>query len=135
MVKAKVVYEGDLRAQCIHESGARIESDAPKDIGGKGEFFSPTDLLATGLAGCMLISMALSARKAGVELKGITADVEKEMASAPHRRIGKIVVRIRSELSLSAQIREKIEQAALHCPAHHSLHPDIKLEIDFIWGL
>lgn len=135
MVKGKIVYKGDLRAECIHEGGSRIEIDAPKDIGGKGEFFSSTDLLPTGLASCMLISMAMAARKVGVELKGATAETEKEMTSAPQRRIGKITVRIRSELSPASQIREKLEQAALHCPVHHSLHPDVRVEVEFVWGL
>lgn len=135
MVKGKIIYKGDLRAECIHEAGTRIETDAPKDIGGKGEFFSPTDLLPTALASCMLISMAMAARKVGVEFKGATAETEKEMTSAPHRRIGKITVRIRSELSPTSQIREKLEHAALHCPVHHSLHPDVRVEVEFVWGL
>lgn len=135
MVKGKIVYKGDLRAECVHEGGARIETDAPKDIGGRGEFFSPTDFVPTGLASCMLISMAMAARKVGLELKGATAETEKEMTSAPQRRIGKITVRIRSELSPSSQIREKLEQAAFHCPVHHSLHPDVRVEIEFVWGL
>lgn len=135
MVKMKFVYKGDLRVECFHESGAKVENDAPKDIGGKGEFFAPTDQIASGLAACMLMSMAMAAHKVGVDLKGITAEAEKEMTSVPHRRIGKITVRIRSGLSPNQQVREKLEKAALHCPVHQSLHPDVKIEVDFVWGL
>ena len=135
MTKMKLLYKGDYHTDCFHESGAKIETDAPKDNMGKGESFSPTDLFAVSLASCMLTIMAIAARKVGVELKGMTAEVEKEMVTAPARRIGKIIVRIRSEQSPNAQIREKIERAAFDCPVHHSLHPDIKVEVDFIWGL
>lgn len=134
MVKMKVLYKGDLHTECLHESGSVIETDAPKDIMGKGERFSPTDLFAVSLATCMLTIMAMAARKLGIELKGMTAEVEKEMALQP-RRIGKIIVRFRSPLVLNAQSCEKLEKAAFDCPVHHSLHPDVKVEVDFVWGL
>ena len=135
MTKMKARYLGDLHTECVHESGARIETDAPKDNEGKGMAFSPTDLFAASLATCMLTLMGIHARKVGVDLKGASAEVEKEMVNAPHRRIGKLIVRIRSSLSPNAQVREKLEKAALECPVHHSLHPDIKVEVDFVWGL
>ncbi len=132
----KVVYQGDLQTECTHlQSGAKLTTQAPKDNQGKGDAFSPTDLFAVSLGSCMLTIMGIAARKLGVDLKGTSAEVEKEMASAPHRRIGRLIVRIRSSLNPDAQIREKLEKAALECPVHHSLHPDIKLEIDFVWGL
>jgi uncharacterized OsmC-like protein len=83
----------------------------------------------------MLTLMGLAARKLGEDLKGATAHVEKEMTLIPHRRIGKLIVLIRSSLLPNAQVREKLEKAALECPVHHSLHPDIKIECDFVWGL
>lgn len=135
MTKLKVLYKGDLHTECTHETGAKLATDAPKDNMGKGETFSPTDLFAASLGTCMLTVMGIAANKLGVDLKGMTAEVEKEMASAPHRRIGKIIVRIRSSLSPNAMIREKLERAALECPVHHSLHPDVKVEVDFVWGL
>lgn len=135
MTKMKVLYTGNLHTECSHESGAKIQTDAPLDNGGKGEAFSPTDLFAVSLASCMLTIMGIAARKVGAELTGATAEVEKEMTSVPHRRIGKIIVRIRSVLSPNSQIREKLEKAAFECPVHHSLHPDIKVEVDFVWGL
>lgn len=135
MTKLKAIYLGDLRTECVHESGAIIETDAPKDNQGKGENFSPTDLLAISLGSCMLTMMGIAARQLNLDLKDATAEVEKEMASSPSRRIGRIVVRIRSKLAPNPEERNKMEQMALACPVHKSLHPDIRLEIDFVWGI
>lgn len=135
MVKMKVRYLGDLRTECIHEAGARIETDAPKDNFGSGEMFSPTDLVAASLSTCMMTLMAIAAKKIGVDLKGCSAEVEKQMAETAPRRVGKIIVRFRCPLTPSAIEREKLEKAAAQCPVHYSLHPDIKLEYDFVWGL
>lgn len=135
MTKIKIIYNGDLHTECTHESGAKIETDAPKDNMGKGEAFSPTDLFAASLASCMLTLMGIAARKLQLDLKGMSADVEKEMVNAPMRRIGKLIVRIRSAAMPNPAAREKLEKSALDCPVHHSLHPDIKVEVDFIWGL
>lgn len=130
----KAIYLGDLHTECTHLSGAKIETDAPKDNQGKGEAFSPTDLFAASLVTCMLTLMGIAARKLGVELKGTTADFEKEMAFSP-RRVGKITVRFRSSFSPSPEVQEKLERAALECPVHHSLHPDIQVSVDFAWGI
>lgn len=135
MVKMKVRYLGDLRTECIHESGARFETDAPIDNQGKGELFSPTDLVAASLSSCMMTIMGIAARKIGVDLKGCTAEVEKQMADTAPRRVGKIVVRFRCPIAPSPIDREKLEKAAVSCPVHFSLHPDIKLEYDFVWGV
>ena len=97
--------------------------------------FSPTDLLAASLGSCMLTLMGLTAKKIGVELDGTTAEIEKEMVSAPQRRIGRLIVRIRSSQSPTDAVRLKLEKAALDCPVFLSLHPEIKKEIDFVWGL
>ncbi len=133
MTKMKAIYRGDLRVECSHQSGARLETDAPKDNEGKGENFSPTDLLPAALATCMLTLMGIAARKMDVDLKDSSIDIEKEMLSAP-RRIGKIVVRFSSSLSPSREEREKLEKAALSCPVHYSLHPEIIQDIQFTWG-
>jgi putative redox protein len=136
MTKMKIQYLGDLRTECTHlESGAKITTDAPKDNEGKGMSFSPTDLFAASLATCMVTIMGIAAKKTGIDMNGTTAEIEKEMVFAPMRRIGKIIVRIRCPHLPSPQIREKLEQAAMHCPVHASLHPDVKQEIDFVWGL
>jgi putative redox protein len=134
MTKIKILYQGDLHTECTHPSGAVIETDAPKDNQGKGESFSPTDLLAASLGSCIGTLMGIAGRKLGLDLKGMAAEVEKEMVSAPHRRVGRLIVRIRSPLSPDSQTREKLERAAIECPVHHSLHPEIKIEFDFIWG-
>lgn len=135
MTKMKVLYLGDLHTECSHESGAKVETDAPKDNGGKGEAFCPTDLFALSLGSCMVTLMGIASKKLGIELKGMTAEVEKEMSVAGPRRIGKVIVRIRSSHLPNPQAREKLEKAALECPVKHSLHPDIKVEVDFVWGL
>ena len=132
----KVQYLGDLRTECTHlESGTKILTDAPKDNEGKGEAFSPTDLLAVSVASCMITIMGIAAKKTGFDLSETTAEVEKEMTVSPKRRVGKLIIRIRSPHLPSPQIREKLEQAALQCPVHASLHPAIKQEVDFVWGL
>ncbi len=135
MTKMKIRYLGDMRTECVHESGAKILTDAPKDNFGKGLEFSPTDLFVVSLGTCMVTLMAIAAKSTGFDLSGATAEVEKEMVVSPVRRIGKIVVRIRCPGKPNDQIRAKLEKAASECPVHQSLHPDIKLEYDFLWGL
>lgn len=135
MTKMKVLYLGDLHTECTHESGVKIETDAPKDNMGRGEAFSPTDLFALSLGSCMITLMGIASKKLGIELKGTTVEVEKEMAAAGQRRIGKVIVRIRSSILPNPPAREKLEKAALDCPVRLSLHPDIKVEVDFVWGL
>jgi len=82
----------------------------------------------------MLTLMGIAARQLGLDLKGATADVEKAMTARPPRRIERITVRIRSSLSPTPEEMKKIEQMAMQCPVHASLHPEIQLEIDFVWG-
>ena len=83
----------------------------------------------------MITLMAIAAKKTGFDFSEATAEVEKEMVSAPKRHVGKLIIRIRCPHLPQPQIREKLEEAALQCPAHASVHPDIKQEIDFVWGL
>lgn len=127
----KIIYVGDLRTECTHPSGVKYTMDAP----GKGELFSPTDLFAMSFGSCMLTVMAIEAKKLSLELKGMSAEVEKEMSLQGPRRIVKMIVRIRCPLLPNAPAREKLEQAARDCPVHHSLNPNIRVEVDFIWGL
>lgn len=134
MVKMKAVYEGNLRCALTHEpSGSRIETDAPADNMGKGERFSPTDLVGAAFAGCVLTTMAIVARRDGVELTGASAEVSKEMVSAP-RRIGALPLTVTLPASLPAGYRAKLENAARTCPVHKSLHPDLKAEIAFVYA-
>ncbi len=129
----RVSYKGDLRTESRSE-GRVLLTDGPTEFHGKGEYYSPTDLLAISLASCVLTLMGIAARKMGKDLGATVADVEKEMASGVPRRIGRISVKVRSPLNPSSEERSKLEQAALTCPVHASLHPDIKQEITFEWG-
>lgn len=135
MTKMHIHYLGNHHTECQHQSGAIIETDAPKESGGKGEAFCPTDLFATSLGACMLTLMSLTAKKMGIELKGMKAEVEKEMITSPKRRVGKIIVRIQSSYSPNSDEQKKLEEAAIGCPVHLSMHPDIKIAFDFVWGL
>lgn len=133
MSTAKVTYLGDLRTECEHiKSGDTYMTDAPTDNNGKGEAFSPTDTVATGLANCMLTVMGIKANDLGMNLAGSMAMVTKTMASSP-RRISKIKVVIQLP-SVSEKEQKILENTANSCPVHHSLHPDIEKNVIFEWG-
>jgi putative redox protein len=130
-----VKYTGELRTECIHlASGSSIETDAPTDNHGKGERFSPTDLMATSLATCMITVMGIKARTMGLDMNDVQADVEKIMKADP-RRVGGINLTFRIPPAL-AQADEKTKQilknTAHTCPVQQSLHPDIEVNVD--WG-
>ena len=135
MVTIQAVYEGDLHCKAVHgPSRAEINTDAPTDNQGRGENFSPTDLVATALGTCMLTVMGIMARTLKVDIGGATATVEKEMSSTAPRRIDSLRVRIHVPHALSPEARQKLERAAHTCPVHQSLHPDIHMPIEFVWG-
>lgn len=135
MVSIQVEYQGDLHCKATHgPSGVELATDAPKDNQGRGEGFSPTDLVATALGSCMLTIMGIAARTQGIDISGATATVEKEMTTAPPRRIARLTVRIHVPHAPSATDREKLERAAHTCPVHKSLHPEIEIPIEFTWG-
>jgi uncharacterized OsmC-like protein len=134
MSSIKIAYLGDLRTECVHESGAQILTDAPKDNHGKGEQFSPTDLFAVSLGTCMLTIMGIAAHTRGVDLAGTTVEVAKEMQAVPVRRIAKITVHFQIPHCPSTELQKILEQAAVNCPIHYSLHPDLKLDLIFKWG-
>ncbi len=134
MVKIEIVYEGHLHCKAVHvPSGKSLETDAPKDNMGKGESFSPTDLVATALGSCMLTVMGIAARNLNIDLTGISVMVSKEMITAPVRRIGKLAVHIKFPMHVNDEHKKKLEHAALTCPVHKSLHPDILMPIEFDW--
>jgi putative redox protein len=134
MVAIKFVYQGDLHCRSVHgPSGAELSTDAPKDNQGRGESFSPTDLVAAALGTCMLTVMGIMARTLKIDIAGTTATVEKRMTAAPPRRIESLTVKIHVPHSLSADDRQKLERAAHTCPVHKSLHPDIQTPIEFTW--
>lgn len=135
MVEINIVYEGDLHCRATHQpSGTTLATDAPKDNQGRGESFSPTDLVATALGTCMLTVMGIAARPLNIDLSGSKLTVRKEMASQPIRRISKLAVTIHIPLQLSEEQKQKLMNAAMTCPVHQSLHPEVQKPVDFVWG-
>lgn len=130
-----VVYEGDLRTTCTHlRSTSAFETDAPVDNNGKGERFSPTDLLATSLATCMITVMGIKARNMGFDLNGVRVEVEKLMKAEP-RRVGGInlTFHIPDALKdLEDKAKQVLKNTGNTCPVQYSLHPDIAVNIN--WG-
>jgi len=135
MVKMNIEYTGGLHCQLEHEpSRSQIETDAPKDNHGRGERFSPTDLVGAALGSCILTTMAIVAERDGHSLAGARAEVVKEMAAKPIRRIGALPVKITLPSSIPVEYRAKIERVAHECPVHKSLHPDVSLPITFVYS-
>jgi len=136
MVRIEVDYEGELRCRATHgPSRAQLSTDAPADNQGRGESFSPTDLVATALGTCMLTLMGIVARRHGWDLAGASATVEKEMVADPARRIGRLAVVIRGPQRLSEPARRALEAAALTCPVHKSLSPSVEIPLRFEWSV
>ncbi len=134
MVAITIAYEGELHCDATHgPSGTKLTTDAPKDNQGRGESFSPTDLVATALGSCLLTIMGITANRLGVSIKGATASIEKDMHTEP-RRIGQLSIHLKIPHSFDAKTQIKLERAALACPVHRSLHPDIEMPILFSWG-
>jgi putative redox protein len=135
MVQIEIAYQGNLRCGARHvDSGATLQTDAPKDNMGNGESFSPTDLVAAALGTCMLTIMGIAARRMDVDLSGATALVSKEMSQSPIRRIARLAVTVRVPAQLTQQQRQELQNAALACPVHKSLHPDVQIPVNFQWG-
>jgi uncharacterized OsmC-like protein len=135
MVKIDTVYEGDLRCKALHSpSQSTLITDAPKDNHGKGESFSPTDLVASALGSCMMTIMGIVADKKGIDLIGAKAETEKEMSKELPRRIIALRTRLTLPLPPDHPDRKILEEAALHCPVHKSLDPSIDAAIEFIWN-
>ena len=135
IMTSTVAYKGGLRTVCTHlRSGNSFETDAPVDNNGKGERFSPTDLLATSLATCMITVMGINARKLGFDLDGMKIEVLKIMKTDP-RRVGGInlTFHIPGELeNIDEKTRELLKNTAITCPVQLSIHPEIEVNID--WG-
>lgn len=130
---SKVTYLGELRTSSVHvQSGIEILSDAPLDNNGKGEAFSPTDAVANALATCMFTIMGIKARDIDIDISCATAEVTKVMAADP-RRIAKISVAFTINAPLDDKAKTILQRAALTCPVHYSLHPDIEKDISFNW--
>ncbi len=132
---ATILYEGNLRCNAKHlQSNSVIETDAPTDNRGKGERFSPTDLVCTALATCMITTMAMKATDMGIELKDSIVDIKKYMASDP-RRISKIdaVVTLPKTLGLDEKDKTILQRTGDNCPVIKSLHPDVIINTRYDW--
>jgi putative redox protein len=134
MVQVDITYNGGLRCLAVHApSQQSLQTDAPVDNHGKGEFFSPTDLVATALGTCLATVMGIIAEREGLNLAGLKIVVNKEMTSAPRRRIGKLAVQVFFPCPLNEYQKIKMEKMAHGCPVHESLHPDVEVPIEFIY--
>ena len=135
MVAIQLEYQGDLHSKAVHgPSGTELNTDAPKDNQGRGESFSPTDLVATALGSCMLTTMGIKARSLNVDIAGTTATVEKEMTSSGPRKIQRLNVRIHVPHVVSAENKEQLEHAAHSCPVCRSLGSDVETPVEITWG-
>jgi len=134
MATIETVYQGTLRTQATHlQSGTQILTDAPVDNQGKGEAFSPTDLLAAALGSCMLTIMGIAAKAHHINIENTTCTITKIMAAQPPRRVGEIVVDLKFPETYTGKEQKTLEKAALTCPVYLSLHPDIKKTVSFGW--
>lgn len=132
---SEIIYKGALRTEAKHlQSETIIETDAPTDNQGKGERFSPSDLLATSLGCCMLTIMGIKARDMNVVLEGTKVSIQKFMKPEP-RRVSGIEVRFNFPSSLKLDDKQKtvLERAAFTCPVAKSIHPDIEVNVEFGW--
>jgi uncharacterized OsmC-like protein len=132
MVRITGDYQGGLHCTAAHEpSGAQLNTDAPKDNQGRGEAFSPTDLVATAYVTCIATTMAIVARRHGVDLAGLRYDVTKEMSDSPPRRISRLTARIWLPPAAEKLPPGLMEETARGCPVHRSLAPDVEKVVEF----
>ena len=132
MVPISLTYLGDLRCEAVHgPSGVRLITDAPVDNHGKGESFSPTDLMATAYGACMTTIMGIVAKRDGIQLAGLRLAIEKHMTAAPPRRIAKLVLRFSMPAGLTPADRIKLEAAARACPVALSTSAEVQIEVSF----
>jgi putative redox protein len=134
MVEIQIAYEGELHCTARHgPSGVTLSTDAPVDNMGKGQSFSPTDLVATALGTCMATTMGIVAQRLQIELKGTRLVVTKEMSPAP-RRIARLAATFHIPIKVTPEQQQQLENAARTCPVTRSVHPDVQLPITFHWG-
>ncbi len=130
-----VIYEGELRTVAQHlASGTVIETDAPTDNQGKGERFSPSDLVATALGSCMLTIMGMKARDLNIDLKGTRIEIQKTMKPEPRRISGiSLTFHLPEQLQLSEKNKLILQRAADTCPVMYSINPDIDVKVNYNW--
>jgi putative redox protein len=135
MVKIEIDYQGQLLTEVTHgPSGIKFTTDAPLDNGGKASSFSPTDLVGAALGSCMATTMGIFAHLHSIPLEGAKIEVVKTMVQQPLRRIGEFKVDIHLPVAADHPRRAGLERAAMTCPVHQSLHPDVKIPVTFHWG-
>lgn len=134
-VEISIVYQGELRCEATHgPSGVQLHTDAPVDNHGRGESFSPTDLVATALGACILTILGIQAEKHGIDLSGTTVIVQKHMSTDLPRRIARLPVQVAVPIAVDERMRTVFERAAHTCPVHQSLLAEIEKPIEFQWG-
>ncbi len=132
MVTISATYSGNKKCSLVHPEGATLKTDAPKDIGGDASAFSPTDLIAAGLASCILTTIAMYCDRNGIQIGNPTATVEKHMSMPPApRRIARLPVFVELSASIPQELRERIEKVGYACPVHASLHPEVDAPITY----
>lgn len=135
MLTIQIRYAGNKKCDLVHPEGATLRTDAPRDIGGDASGFSPTDLVASGLATCILTTMAMYAERNGLSFEGASATVEKHMTVPPApRRIARLPVVVTMPGSVPVEWRERVERAGHTCPVHASLHPEVEAGIEYRYG-
>ena len=137
-VEIDILYQGELRCEATHgPSKTQLVTDAPVDNHGRGESFSPTDLVATALGSCILTTMGIVAQRHQIDIAGTRVHVVKEMVQQPVRRIGALPVQVTfpadKAAKLSAANRQLLENAARHCPVYQSLHPEVGHPLEFAY--
>lgn len=133
MVNISVRYTGNKKCDLVHPEGPTLRTDAPKDIGGDATAFSPTDLVAAGLASCILTTIAMWAERHNLKLDGASATIEKHMTVPPGpRRIARLPVVVTiPAASVPADMRARLEDIGHRCPVHASLHPEVDAPITY----
>ncbi len=132
MVEINTTYSGGLHCKAVHKpSGAIIETDAPIDNRGKGESFSPTDLLAASIGVCYLTTMGIAAEDRGINMKGTTCRIEKHMSHDTPRRIIKLTAEVNFPAGIPFDKRGILEAVAIHCPVAKSINPEIDVDLKF----
>jgi len=135
MVEVRICYEGDLRCTATHgPSSTKLQTDAPVDNMGKGESFSPTDLVATGLGTCILTILGIISQRHAIPVGGAAVTVTKAMTTQPPRRIARLGVTVKIPQELTDEQKQRLINAAESCPVKKSLHPDIEVCMDWAWG-
>ena len=134
MVEIKLSYEGELHCSAVHlPSGNTLVTDAPLDNNGRGQAFSPTDLVATALGSCMATVIGIVAKRKEIAVEGMTVMVRKFMTEDLPRRIKRLELDLQLPLAAAHPDRKLFESAARGCPVHHSIHPDIEVVMNWIW--